>query len=526
MGAKRFIVFYQQQTEKMLNHFSSVEKEYRLYLNKSESYKCKIDKLMASKEQENVLAAVSLKEKAELEKELKSALGQIEQLEENLMIQKEAVLTELKEIEDSISSSFGCSVEDIISSLAMCAFAPSSKLLIGSQIGDLAVKGFSTVSGASGAHIKKDYLIKKLQYCSKDIKALVTSCKELKNGSLQMENKHGELVLMNNDDILSLLRTLDDIFPDETVALKKTFKKFTDMALEQNQKILDYNDLILMIEEKQTESDSHVANENMLKILVRAEVNPEIPQIMQYMSGLYQEAQRKVMFEIYKECRAFYYWSINEIICVSEAFAKTLPCDISCAMLEELQNSLISEQSNIVESRGIPPQGTIEKGIRIEYSLLEYKRKDLLEKMKYENSITFHMVAADGKTKLDDNPFAKKADVRILKMAVQVVGAKADNAICVDVFHFGDEIIYNTHGEQISFSHDAIRSCCEYPSEETKNKGMVYVQFDDELHTYALVSPFAFWTISLDKDRHKHLNLEQLEDIKLIFYVVCKSFSN
>lgn len=512
---------YQSQMDKMLLHFKNVEEEYRLYLDKNQSQREKLSKLRQEESQECVQQSNALRELKELQQRQESTRTRIEQLGRELEEKRTLLAEGLQQIEDLIQNSFGCSAEDIISAIAMCAFAPGSKLLVGSQIVDLAAKGFTTAVGASGIHVKKKYLIKKVVHCSNDVKEFITSYRELKDGTLQSDRQSENRILMDDEDMMSLFGMLDDIFPDEISELKKQFKKFSDMVVEQNQKILEYNEYLWQIQEKKANADCHESNRRMLQTLLRENVDPELPQIRQFMSAIYTETQRKILFEMYKECKAFYYWSANEITSVSEALVRYKPYELSSAVFEKIQTDLLAEQNEIIERRGICPSGERGQGIKIEYSLLENGRNDLVEKLKKEYTVSFQIEEATVKSTLEENPFAGKAEVRLLKLAIQAIGAEAESAITVDAVHFGEEVIYDKYARRIRFSHDEIKGCSEYDG-----KRITYIQYDDKEHTYALISPFAFWTLSLDKKKHKKLNLEKLEDVRMTFYVTCVPFED
>ena len=206
--------------KQMLEHFQNVEKEYRFYLDKKQAQDKKISRLENSENQEGLV-----------------------------------------KIQTLIQKSVGCSVEDLIGALSMCAFAPGSKLLAASQIADLGIKSFTPVTNNSGVHISKKYLIKKIMHCSQDVKEMITGYRELQDGTLEAEDEAGNLLLISSEDMSGLLGSLEDIFPEEAWKLKKDFKKFSDTVLEQNQKILEYNECGLQIQEKQAEASQHAANQ-------------------------------------------------------------------------------------------------------------------------------------------------------------------------------------------------------------------------------------------------------------------------
>ncbi len=194
---------------------------------------------------------------------------------------------------------------------------------------------------------------------------MITGYRELQDGTLEAEDEAGNLLLISSEDMSGLLGSLEDIFPEEAWKLKKDFKKFSDTVLEQNQKIL---------------------------------------------------------FEMYKECRAFFYWSANGVKRISEALARYKPQELSCAVFETLQLDLLAEQNEIRESRSIPPLRE-----KVEYSLLKNGRSDLLEKLKREFSISFQIEEADEQSTRKENPFAKMTNIRMLKLAVVAEGAEAES---------------------------------------------------------------------------------------------------
>ncbi len=90
---------------------------------------------------------------------------------------------------------------------------------------------------------------------------MITGYRELQDGTLEAEDEAGNLLLISSEDMSGLLGSLEDIFPEEAWKLKKDFKKFSDTVLEQNQKILEYNECGLQIQEKQAEASQHAANQ-------------------------------------------------------------------------------------------------------------------------------------------------------------------------------------------------------------------------------------------------------------------------
>lgn len=518
--------FYKSQFKVLLENLDKMETAYNNYCEDKKNTQKAVDALKEARQLAKSRInqyEIKIKEQRDTLKVVADNIAYFNKKAENMKTKVEDAINKVK---DKINMASGYNIEDFLSTIAMCGFAPKSALLIASQLGEFFYKSNSTIDTYEGIHIKKEYIVKNIRACEADLDSLKQEYKQLKDGTLKVEDIGGTKLLVEEERLMNILEQFYNKFPNDIDNVKNIFQDYINITLERNEKIIEYNSIIsnilnLIISNKTNQLKINKINDDTLSI-----IDFTFPYVKNYMKKIYDEARVQILHEIYLVEKAYRYWALSNNNFIATTFGNNPISKITSPMLRAAQGDILNLYAMAKEERGRDaqtfPSNPNEQGLF--YKFDKNKLNIYIDQLKEDNEIDFKIKAVLPSTTKEESVFAGIADIRMTKVRAWIKGIKTnDNEVRIDIIHCGKEEIVNSEGDLFCFTHKPVTTMFVYNNKDNR------IRIDGDIGkkegSYAPLSPFTTWRIKVDPIYNKGLDLSEVTDIQIELWGTGYAFS-
>lgn len=504
--------FYRELLKDLISNFSIIETSYDSYYKSLKDQKATIDAVKLARQQQESIVTQSASAIDQLRNNLLETGNIIDSYQYILSPQKTALLDKMEQLEDEIKDYFDFNFKSFLSSLTMIAFAPKSALMWVTQIAELGFEGTQEITDSQGDQVNKDYLVGKIESVEATIKGLIEAYSEKSDGTLEIDDPGASKLIANEDKILDLLDDFYNKFPDQISDLKVLFQDYVSTIISRNNKILTYNAIVQLLRKNHQQIDQAKQKIKSLNDEALKHMKPEWPDLAAFVSQMYYSTRSIIMETMDLAARAYGFWALddNRNLIAAAYGEKSLP-EINTAVFTQVQNTILNAYRSAVEKFG--NGAGVFRGIVV--NLNEYQ----VESLKSMNQVMISIPVVRASTSI--SPFAGMCNIRLFKVRVWVKGAKtSDNMLQVNIIHTGKEQITYTDDNVFTFKHDPKYTMFRYNLTNNKilEDGDLGWQDTESKKIYALVGPFTYWSIKLDKRWNKDLDLSGITDVTIEFH--------
>ncbi|MDD3040808.1 hypothetical protein [Bacteroides sp.] len=531
---------YKDQAETMLNHLKEIELSCHICVDETKNNQQKMEALIKARQAAEQVRSQSKKEREAYEQELTILEKKIGDLDRLAQSGKGKLKQALETLESAIQNRFGCSAEDILGAVSMIGFAPSSKLLIGSQIADLANKSFQTAVTSQGLHISKEYLVNKVSKVSGKLQAVLNSYHERADHTLEPDDPGAEKLLVQYDDLTQVMDDLHGIAQEEMDQVRTLLDGYVNNILLRNNAIMEYNYVIMGISVLNTQMLNSKREVDECNLSALRIMDHDLVAAAAFLQNACQRCKTKVMRIIYQELRAFRFRALSGIENIAaDNFFDNEPCRITSDVLRSFHLDILDAYTKALNNRKSRmqafPRASQSKGLC--YHFPQAVREKLLEEIKSAKEgdihIEFHIPVPEQNTDFQENCFARLGNVRLRRVKPVICGIRLlpsstpEHLVQIDLQHNGSEYIYDAEADkQYLFVHDPLLIRYSYYFEDESRvvlDGDMQDKYERE-DAFANFGPFTIWTLSIDKNLRKYLDFSQVSDVYLSFYGIAMPY--
>ncbi|HLM66202.1 MAG TPA: hypothetical protein VK358_01685, partial [Longimicrobium sp.] len=516
--------FYQSELTQMLEWFAVLEAGYNGYFQALQDGTDAQQPLRGTIAEAQSVIAQARSENAALFSAAASTLSAIRAFTPTLRSQLTTLDGLIAQFQQQIEDAFDFDLKTFISALGQVAFAPESGFMWAAQAGELAYTFSSTITGADGTPIPKDYLLSEVSAIDGTVDSINEGYRPASDGTLDPTDPGGNMLIAQAQAFDAAIAPVRARFKTITDEIDTAFGAYLQTVQQRNQRILDYNAMILMIGQREQLIADTKAKRAALSATLLQGYSPDLPVMTAFVSRAYHRARDLVLGTLYQANHAFRFWALNDTDVVSETLAGADPSAIGSALLADVQVSLLHQYQVAVESFGSQaqqyPDTPGQTGIEVP---LTPAQLELLRKNR--NVIVRISPPTDGDDS-DDNPFAGFADVRVTRVRLWLTGAKVTGGsaggspVHVNLTHTGRETIVDVQGNPFAFSHPPVTKAFIFDAVDgtiVQDGDFLYAPIGVET-TYALIGPFTSWQVQLAAADNPHLDLSGLTDARFEFH--------
>lgn len=508
------LISYQESKKffnNLLQNFTQIEKSYHNYFSKLKQKTADINSIKSMINHTDTTIGVAQINLNHLIKSAKITANQIITLNQLIEPKKHKMNKAIASFKEHLKKEFNWPIDDMLNALSAIAFAPKSKLMWVTQIEKLVHTSETTLQTPQGLQIQKSFIVKKIKTFQHTIDGLKESYKQISNGTLNMSDPGANKLIITEEDFESFIskNVAPKFLGSKYAAAKKAIDDYVSAVTLRNTRILFYNAVVLQqISELQTINHLRKKNNKLRKIQL-SEYNANLPELVSFMSTAYLRSRSHVLKALYDLSKAFQFWALTDEDILSKAFSDSElsnPPTINSSTLSGAKDVIISSYMNELEYQGSASQPF--KGIT--YQLPELT----VNSIKKGELTLFTIKTATEESK--DNPFIGMANVRLntIRIWLQLTQSakKRIDKVHVELTQSGDETIVSTSHTPFRFKHSPRPVTFEY----NPKTNFIFVdgligediEIDDDKR-FALIGPFAGWTISIPKKMNPDLNAQE-----------------
>jgi hypothetical protein len=311
-----------------------------------------------------------------------------------------------------------------------------------------------------------------------------------------------------------------------------------ELSDQRNQLVLDYNGLRGQLAEIKAEIAEAKLQRDGVQSAMQKNSRPDLPEFATWVDDLYEKARSSVIEQVYLASRAYSWWALQEFPIYSRLGLKSAST-VTAGILKAAQGELLNQFRIAVESRATPPNPfpTVEarkvnpaaRGVVVTLDADNFRRAfedlrsnyattvELPATLPYKTSVPLRPPGESGSMK----EFAMLAEVMIRKVRVYLRGATAsDGLFAINITHGGVNHVVRKDGIEFVFTSVPVHLTFKY-----KQKGdATEITFDSDITdqvdqgTYAPLSPFGWWRISVDRISHPSVDLKGLKAVEIEFH--------
>jgi hypothetical protein len=523
--------FYQKKLDSIMVDFDAVENNYNEY------QKLLADNAKQSEQVEKALNAARRGEEqarhdlASLDEDLVSTAQRIASLQEDVPRKRAAVATKLDEIADKIKTQAEApSMKDFLSAAGQMAFCPEPEMAA-VQGATLLNSSLTQIRDNAGNAVEKSYVVQQIHQLASGVDGLKEALQlDANDAVIDVDDPGATKLLGQESDVMDLVNKYRNAIGGDADDFKTMFDDYVQTVVQRNNQVMHYNNVIAVYLQTKAKLDSYVADQHSLGTEEALTENSQIPALANTIKSSYFDYTAKVLELLYDTQRALTFWALTSgTVSLSALRDQGFPSTSLGAQLKTLQGDLIMDFTNEVESLGTgrQPFGVAagSSGLAKIVTLNTWQigmLKTTPSSPDGEYFTTFTLDAASKSTRMADNVFAGKADVRISTMRVYIEGAKTDDGILrFNLQQLGSEKIVSVNNETRRFTHDRLQFPYEY---EIATKTISVDGNLDVDPSYALPGPFATWRIGLSPLTNTALDLSEVESVKVQFSGWSRSF--
>jgi hypothetical protein len=354
-----------------------------------------------------------------------------------------------------------------------------------------AAKALSTVSTV------KD-LVVDIQTAANDINDLRVKFSNIKTSVANLSNS--SKIAMAQADVDALLGNYRNL--PEAREYQAELDTFFSTCLTRSQKALDLTGMFAQQGILTAQRAARTQEIARLDALLVKDPNPTLPAYVGFLAKLLSETKRRLVLALYEEHRAFQYWSLTDVPFNVESY--------DLGVLSNLHSTIQTDalQAQINRNRPLESFGA-KLPIVVALSAKEYPTA--FAQFAKTNTLTFAIP-------FDDPAFRVGVyGISLSQVAISIIGLQTeDGRASVGFVHHGHARFLSQAKTPIVFSHDPRRTQFIYDlktgtaiSDQPNNLG--------QDGTFAGLSPFATWTLSVDPAANAKPKLDAVTAVELSF---------
>lgn len=489
---------YAQYIELQLNLAQKVEDEYLKYLDASADQAAQKRAMLGAISSATLAIQRSQSNIRQLVAESRDLEAALAHLDLSVEQTQEEVEKADKAFQDAVADRADCSFLDVLRAMVnvivIGANAYASVLAISESLD--AIEKLKDDDNAG--------LIKQLQIVGKELQSLPTAYGKIKDMIDDATHPNSAKIIMTEEEFNETIAPYNQM--PEAREYKLLVNRFFRIVKARNTVVLKYDATTRMralAEVELKQSEQALAE---LRNAQASSVNPALPAVAARLNRLHRQVRQELTRALFEEIRALEYWGLAEVD------VNILPRSI--AELGMTHSTVLAETMRQRETIGrAQPFGRALAPVDIE--LRQSDDPESFERFRQSGLLIVEIP-------LDAAGFAGMRHVLVDQVTARIDGAKTgDGWLRVRMLHNGSAKIRDRAGRDWSFSHLPVPAAYHYSLSSPD------VQLDGNLaweqSVYSGVSPFASWSIIVDKSDNPKLNLKDVKKITLSFAGRCLS---
>lgn len=513
--------FYKNLLSKLIKDFKPIEDNYQNYFTALKDNTATMEHIKSARSQYG-----ATKNQAESQLHLLKPVFQkivtiIDSYQTILPPLKQKLEDELKSFQTEIQNHFDFNFDTFIQSLTSLAFAPESKFMLLTQASNFLYQSTTEVTNDIGIPVKKSYLIDQIKAVKSDVKSITEGFKSLNNGTLQPDDPGASKLVAEQQQYMKFISQFKNQFGSELKSVKTAFNNYISKIQDRNNHILNYNSAVILAARYHQNIQEITARVNALNDKALATMQPDLPDLVSFVSRLYYTARNQIMENLDLTARAYRFWALSDRNLISEVYGSKAPPQINYGVLASANLTILNNYSDAVNNFGtnhsIFPANSSSQGLQVKIP------DDQVGLVPYTHMLIVKLPVVTPSTKRTESVFAGMANVRISSVRVWVEGVTtSNNHLQIRITQLGHEQIVSPDGTHFTFSHEPIFKLFKY---EMLTKAIIEVanfgiQQDDgeSSETYAAIGPFASWQIEILDQDNLDLDLSGIASVTLEFH--------
>ncbi|WP_166919782.1 hypothetical protein [Flavobacterium poyangense] len=318
------------------------------------------------------------------------------------------------------------------------------------------------------------------------------------------------LIEMEYEDFEKTINKYIDM--PEARAYKAEMRQYINVINNRNKKRLEYSSSIHELDK--LKSDITLVEIDLQKLSDPLIVNAakQAPGELQLlMVNQYYSVKKQIINLLYLFTRSMEFYSLkhNEMQYFDASIA-TLQSNLINSTIDDIENE------NAL-SNGLNPY--LNKEVIIDIKRYPLMFTDFIKGDETGHVLNFSLLP-------EDDLKGDFAEIRIRNVRVYLDGIRnKGNAVSMKLEHLGNSLIISRRGKKHDFCHDKVPILLDYKYDEHQDdqydlesyRNNITGTFEDSNKKYTLVSPFANWRLSINKDVNPQVDLRRVRKVKLIF---------
>jgi hypothetical protein len=394
--------------------------------------------------------------------------------------------------------------------------------MLASQAIDMATKAIENVPSDLGGSVNKKYVVRRMEYLQGTVKDLA-GLKQSRDGLLKTNPSAEMRLLATRDQVESICSNFYESYPAGKV-FSYLLDEYIEKVTTRNEKVEEFNQLLSDVLYLDTEIGKTQVQQNQAAASIQTSANPGLPAMARYATALRRHAQERCVYQLYKASRVFTMQSLQSYDVFADVLGKltsqSAPGEINSAALNTGLIDLISKKLEASQNERTSQSDFIPEGNRCSITLTPKTHSLLFKLLKSGESGSFTIPPAMPNTRLDQNPFARMADVRLTHIRCLAPGMKTGNgSLLIEITHPGIETFVTEDGKSVRLNHPSTTVSRTYNTVTGLPVGNGAL---DENHR--MMGPFCEWIVSIPRGKNTGLDFAELKGLKIDFEGKSRAF--
>ncbi|TFK49658.1 hypothetical protein OE88DRAFT_364365 [Heliocybe sulcata] len=508
--------FYKDQLKDVLDGLAGIEDNYWDYVNSAND---QIKRRASIRQSQTTAQSVIDRARSDiqrLEDSLPITAKLIASFSPLLPEKRKALLSEINKLTYDIQHHFSVSFSDFIDAAAQFAFAPG--LPMGAvQAGRLLFDANTVIPNGSGGKIDKDYLVNQVKGITADMAGLEEGLK-LGSGSstLTIDDPGAAKLIAEEKKLVALISQYADLLQD-LKAIRSKFDDYIKMVLDRNNAVIHYNAMVTLWVQAEATINEQQQKLDILNHASLDDIDPNLPVLAAFVRESYFHTVSQALRLLYVTERALAFWTLQPPVSNLSALRG------NGFERKGLSQALQSARTDILLAYDDAVENSTNASQKFDSIRLDLDPDDL-STLQDGSTVILRIPESYSFTLRDDSPFANCADVRLSTVRFYAKGATTeDNMLTISLAHMGAETIVDVDDLEHNFTHNEIHFKFQYNyvSNVIQTDGDIADLVDGE---YALPGPFAYWSVAINDDYNKSLDLSGLTSAWFEFSGWSRSF--
>jgi len=488
------LVVYRDMMKEMLAIADRVESAYELYYQNDQ------DSVRGRLALEQAISALSQKaptleqQAQQLVKEITDTRDQVQALlGEQVLLQVQVTRAD-EDFRNAVAREAACGLGDVIKAASAVVAIASG---VGTIAGGLAAAG--AVQEMVEAKKVRDSLKGRVSYLTKEVKVIGGGLSKIKSGydtisGLLEEDRDAAKLVTSESEFEDTVKQFEHL--EEARRFRHLMRQFLATVKARNTQILHADALLTRLHETDTESallQLEIDNESAMLLEF---ANPFLVEHVTFFERAITRIRADVLRGLAMEHRALSYWTLREQPMGGRV------TDQSVAHLQALHASFLSRYLRSIEDRNAAPQRF--EG-PLEFVFKRSEHTEMFERLDKLGRVTFTLPVDLPQYRMLSMVLVEIVRLRLKGLPFQQAGG----FISAKLTHHGDASFVDRLGKTSTYRHRRrVRFAFFQEGSETMNVDLGGLE-----NTYAYLSPFATWSLEIDRGENNDLNLSSIDEI-------------